>query len=136
VVAPRGDRADGNTLNKPIPTATTTTTMGGTTFGGANEVAAGAMSCALMSNQQAYCWGIDPYGQTGTGGGTYVPQPVLDEHGQPVQSVQRLVAQYTRACAFLNDGELRCWGRNSEGQLGDGTFLNHGLATAMRPSCP
>jgi alpha-tubulin suppressor-like RCC1 family protein len=131
-----GDRASGNALNKSIPTATTTTSMGGTTFGGADEVAAGAMSCAEMSNHQAYCWGIDPYGQTGTGGGTYVPQPVLDTRGQPLQSVQRIVAQYTRACTFLGDGELLCWGRNSEGELGDGTFLNHGLATSMRPSCP
>jgi alpha-tubulin suppressor-like RCC1 family protein len=131
-----GDRADGNTLNKTIPTPALTTSMGGSAFGGADEVAAGAMSCAVMSNRQAYCWGIDPYGQTGTGGGTYVPQPVLDASGQALQSVQRLVAQYTRACAFLGDGSLRCWGRNSEGELGDGTFLNHGLATPMKLSCP
>jgi alpha-tubulin suppressor-like RCC1 family protein len=129
-----GDKSDSG-LDKvaPVPVLTA---IGGVPFGGAASVADGAVSCAVMANKDAYCWGVNLYGQTGTGPGTYVPMPVLRTNGQPLHDVERLVAQFTRACAFLSDGNLVCWGRNSEGQLGDGTFSNYGAATPVKLSCP
>ncbi len=36
----------------------------------------------------------------------------------------QLAAGYGFACARLNDGTVRCWGANTEGQLGNGTTKN------------
>jgi alpha-tubulin suppressor-like RCC1 family protein len=130
-----GNRTDGNSLDQPIP-AQVLTELGGTAFSGVASVAAGASTCALMQNKDLYCWGVDLYGQTGTGAGTYVPLPVLKADGTPLRNVARVIAQYTRTCAFTTNGALYCWGRNSEGQLGNGTFKNIGVATPMMLSCP
>jgi len=35
------------------------------------------------------------------------------------------------ACAVLNNGHVACWGDNSSGQLGDGTFTKHNTATEV-----
>lgn len=108
----------------------------GTTFPGVSSFALAAMSCTVTTDQRGFCWGDNLYGQTGTGTGSSVPMPVLGIDGKPLTSLQRIVAGYTRACAFTADGRMHCWGRNHLGQLGDGTFINRGLATPAKPSCP
>jgi alpha-tubulin suppressor-like RCC1 family protein len=130
-----GDRDAGDTLDRTSP-GPVLTSLGGTPFDGVASAAAGAVTCAVTTAKDAYCWGINLYGQTGTSTGSYVPAPVLDTNGNPLHNVDRVVAQFTRSCAFLADGQLVCWGRNSEGQLGDGTFINRGLATPVKLSCP
>jgi len=95
------------------------------------------MSLAITSNGDAYGWGYNHYGQTGTAAGGPVPSRILDATGQPLTLVSRLIGRFNRGCAFRSTGELLCWGRNTEGQLGDETFANHGLATpGAGPSCP
>ncbi len=37
----------------------------------------------------------------------------------------------THACAVLNNGKVACWGSNSEGQLGDGTYTQHTSAIVV-----
>jgi alpha-tubulin suppressor-like RCC1 family protein len=130
-----GDRDPHEALDQPIP-ALVVTELGGAPFGGVASVAAGASSCALMANKDLYCWGVNLYGQTGTGPGTYVPMPVLKADGTPLHGVTRVIARYNRTCAFTTSGALYCWGRNSEGQLGLGTFKNVGFATPIKMSCP
>jgi alpha-tubulin suppressor-like RCC1 family protein len=130
-----GDRDAGSALDQPTP-APVVTAVGGAAFAGAMSVAAGASSCAILANKDLYCWGVNNYGQTGTGPGTYVPMPVLKADGTPLKNVARVVAQFNRTCAFTTDGGLYCFGRNSEGELGDGTFKNVGLATPVKLSCP
>jgi len=57
----------------------------------------------------------------------------------PCQNVVRLGVGGSHACAILDDGTLKCWGRNGEGQCGDGTLTHRstpvqvaGLAGVVR----
>jgi alpha-tubulin suppressor-like RCC1 family protein len=38
-----------------------------------------------------------------------------------LQGVTAVAAGWEHSCAVLNDGTVRCWGANDQGQLGDGT---------------
>jgi alpha-tubulin suppressor-like RCC1 family protein len=111
---------------------------GGSPFTGAAKVFAGGESCAIMQDTSVYCWGDSRYGQTGTGQGATVPARVSFE-GKPLDQVDRMVAHWSHACAHRmtggQGGEWLCWGRNSQGELGDGTFVNRGFPTRMKGSC-
>jgi len=130
-----GNRDIGDTADRLTPTPVLTE-FGGQSFANVAQVAAGAMSCLVTTAGDPYCWGVNLYGQTGTGTGSYVPAPVLGRDGLPVQHVARLAVGFHRACAFKTSGDLVCWGRNSEGQLGDGEFINRGLAEPVGVTCP
>lgn len=110
------------------------TTRGGPPFANAAQVFAGGLSCALV-DKAAYCWGDNLYGQIGTGAGTSTPAPVLTTDGKPLTGVERIDAYGPHACAFRDDGEILCWGRGIDGEFGDGTFNNRGLATPLGFSC-
>ncbi len=93
--------------------------------------------CALASDATVLCWGYNSDGQLGNGtqfGGSG-PQPAL----VPGQSGAKAVASGKFfSCAIKADRGVACWGRNSEGQLGDGTTERrlsptsvHGINDAM-----
>ena len=42
----------------------------------------------------------------------------------PLTGVTKIDAGSYHTCAVLNTGEVRCWGRNQEGQLGNGTMTD------------
>jgi alpha-tubulin suppressor-like RCC1 family protein len=111
------------------------TTRGGPPLTGAVEVAAGGLSCARMQDASVMCWGDNHYGQTGTGQGEVVPARVRAADGTPLTGVAHLVAAYAHVCARAIGGELLCWGRNSHGELGDGTFANRGFPQPIRDTC-
>jgi len=129
-----GDRDAGDSISRLIPD-TVLDKLGGAPFADVAQVSAAAVSCLVTTNGDPYCWGVDLYGQTGTGVGTYVPQPVLGVDGKPLHDVARIVAGFNRVCAVKTNGNVLCWGRNSEGQLGDGEFVNRGLATPVGLTC-
>ena len=60
---------------------------------------------------------------------------MLTPDGQPLTDVERLVVRKTHACAFRSTGELLCWGRNTEAELGDGTMTNVQLPIAPVLTC-
>ncbi len=85
-----------------------------------------AFSCVLRepaSGNELRCWGYNNYGQLGTGDKV--------DSDVPVRSVQSLGdlsyvdAGFAHACVIPKSSPLapqvRCWGRNNRGQLGDAT---------------
>jgi len=89
--------------------------------GNSGPVAAGALhSCAVTPDGGAKCWGNNQYGQLGNGSTTGSMTPV-DVSGL-ASGVDSIANGQTFTCALTMAGAARCWGRNNEGQLGDGTF--------------
>lgn len=95
------------------------------TVGPPNVVAATAgdnFTCALDADGAVWCWGANLDGQLGDGTTTPRSQPAMVV-GLPGQ-VTAVSAGALFNCAVIHDGTVACWGRNSRGQIGDGTLIN------------
>jgi hypothetical protein len=90
-------------------------------------------TCALLDTQQIKCWGGNYFGQLGYGDltdrgdganemGGLLPTVSLGT-GRTVQAVS---AGLIHTCALLDTGQVKCWGGNSIGQLGQGTDIDRG----------
>jgi alpha-tubulin suppressor-like RCC1 family protein len=102
---------------------------------GTARVATGSWQTCIFTNWEAahpfYCWGDDWMGQLGIGSGTGIqklPQPVADISGLGGGGGSGLEAQIVaggaHTCSLTTGGGLKCWGSNSNGQLGDGTTID------------
>jgi cysteine-rich repeat protein len=88
-------------------------------------------NCALLLDGNVVCWGYNVFGQLGLG-------DTLDRGDEPGEmgaslptvdlgSGKTAVAVFAgndNTCALLNDGNVKCWGRNWSGALGLGD-MNH-----------
>jgi hypothetical protein len=100
----------------------------------ATELTAGeSHSCARLDDGTVKCWGLNGAGQLGVGD----PLSRGDGPGEMGASLPAVTFgpgrtalqvttgdQYT--CARLDDGTVKCWGRNVEGQLGLGDNQDRG----------
>jgi alpha-tubulin suppressor-like RCC1 family protein len=111
-------------------------TDGGSPLTGATSMVAAGLSCVVMASKQAQCWGTNPHGQLGTGVGVYNPTTVVRASGAPLAGITRMLANHATACAFLDTGALMCWGRNDEGELGDGTLVSKNFPEPVKVTCP
>ncbi|MEX8504004.1 RCC1 domain-containing protein [Leptothrix ochracea] len=85
--------------------------------------AGGATNCRIDGGTGALaCWGANDLGQIGHGsislGGIATPTRV--DFG-PSLRVLQVALGVSHACALLSDHSVRCWGDNSQGQLGQDT---------------
>ena len=78
---------------------------------------------ALTHDGHVLSWGANEYGQLGVGSQTdkYTPTTVILDDETPLSNVQAIAAGDEHSMAILSDGHVMTWGKNSEGQLGDGT---------------
>lgn len=97
-------------------------------------------TCALLNDASIKCWGSNYYGQLGLG---YCPGLARNrgdgpnEMGNNLPAVDlgdgktavQIVANYNHTCAILNDGSVKCWGHNNQGQLGLGDRESRGDET-------
>jgi alpha-tubulin suppressor-like RCC1 family protein len=103
---------DGSTSNRPYPYPVT-----GLTNGVAGATAGLAHSCALTTVGGLLCWGANGSGQLGDGSTTTRLVPV-DVSGI-LTGALAISAGDSHTCAVTAGGAVKCWGSNSNGQLGD-----------------
>ena len=93
---------------------------------GAKRLAVGrAETCAVLGDGSVRCWGGMPALLRPTGkpaapiAWSAVPAPV-----EGLSGVVAVALGALHACALRNDGTVACWGENTKGQIGDGTFTS------------
>ncbi|MEE2811940.1 MAG: hypothetical protein VX320_01855, partial [Candidatus Thermoplasmatota archaeon] len=77
-------------------------------------------TCAVLDNGELYCWGLNADGQLGDGTTSYKFSPTQANLPSGRTAVLVTVGS-SHTCILLDDSTLRCWGSNSDGQLGDGS---------------
>ena len=92
--------------------------------------------CAVLSNGEARCWGRNNLGQLGIGvedDDIHGVVPVKSPSGTGrLTGVRTIVGGDYHSCALLTNGQVRCWGYNEYGQLGDDTDDRRSLPVAVR----
>ena len=93
----------------------------GLTSGVAAISVGGIHACTLMQDGSERCWGSNSNGQIGIGStDAVITTPhTITALGNDVTAISTGQAHN---CAMLSDGSIKCWGRNPDGQLGNGTF--------------
>ncbi|MDZ4675638.1 MAG: hypothetical protein SGI84_14405 [Gemmatimonadota bacterium] len=128
----RGELGDGSTTDRLVPTLI----AGGAPF--VRVASGGEHTCALAATGAAWCWGDNTYGQLGDGSNASSSLPVLVAGGMIFESIS---AGMHHTCGVVGGpppsggvapagGGLSCWGRNSSGQLGNGSQISVNQPTA------
>lgn len=93
-------------------------------------VAVGQSHTCGIRGDDVYCWGANGHSQSGIVGQDPIHEPTqLVGHSGVVE----VGVDTFHSCARTQDGGLSCWGRNIEGQLGDGTLEAEPLGTTAVP---
>jgi alpha-tubulin suppressor-like RCC1 family protein len=101
-------------------------------------------TCAILDNASVKCWGGNEYGQLGQGNTNNIGDaanemgdnlPVVDlGTGRTATAIH---SAYRHNCVFLDNSDIKCWGYNNYGQLGQGNTNNIGdVANEMGDNLP
>ncbi len=109
-------------------------------------------ACARLTDGRVACWGRNQFSELGDGSkdlerpepsfviGFGRPSPAqrtkegdapARSNGALVTTAQDVSAGGSTTCARMTDGTPRCWGKNADGQLGDGTRDNRSRPVAI-----
>lgn len=79
----------------------------------------GNTTCAINSLGVLFCWGEDTSGQSGQGMMAQSATPLKIDSGIKYSFVDAGI--FYHSCGITDQGTLKCWGNNGNGQIGDRT---------------
>ena len=119
-----GQLGDGTTVQRTTPVDVVGLTSG------VVQVSAGGLSTCARTNVGAMkCWGDNEDGQLGDGTTVQESAPVGVTGLQ--SSVQWVTVGGLHACAVTSVGGAMCWGRNTSGEVGNGSATDQLLPVAV-----
>jgi alpha-tubulin suppressor-like RCC1 family protein len=99
---------------------------------GATAVSAGAFyTCAAVGGGEVQCWGSNSNGQLGNGTSGFANNSDVPVTVTGISDATAIAAGSFHACAIVAGGSVRCWGRNVNGQLGDGTTTSSSVPVTV-----
>jgi alpha-tubulin suppressor-like RCC1 family protein len=108
------------------PSATPVAVAGGLSF---SSLTAAYHTCGLAVSGAAYCWGRNDRGHLGDGSTTTRLVPTGVAGGLTFESLT--AGSYEHTCGLAQNGDAYCWGRNGQGELGDGSRLDSHVPTRV-----
>ncbi|MBM4396336.1 MAG: fibronectin type III domain-containing protein, partial [Deltaproteobacteria bacterium] len=129
-----GQLGNGTTTDSDIPV--TVKASASSYFDGALKVGAGRYhSCAATSTGKAWCWGYNNYGQLGGHtGNASEPYPVTVKVRNilgwydDIAYILDVTLGQNHSCLRRGTGSVYCFGRNSQGQIGNDTTTDYDYA--------
>ncbi len=116
-----GKNADGQLGDNSTTQRLTPVDVSGLTSGVAAIAPGGQHTCALTSVGGAKCWGYGGFGQLGDG--TATPRLTAVDVIGLTSGVAAIATANRHTCALTSAGGVKCWGDNSDGQLGDNSTM-------------
>jgi alpha-tubulin suppressor-like RCC1 family protein len=127
-----GQLGDNTTTAKSAPTALTST--GGWNTATWKAVSSGEhFTCAIRTDDTMRCWGQNGDGQLGRNNttGVLLPSALTATGGWDTATWKSVDAGQWHVCAVRSDDTIRCWGNNSDGQIGDNSTTDRLVPTAI-----
>ena len=91
-------------------------------------------SCAIMSDDSAYCWGNGQYGALGTNSTTSstTPVPVYTQDVLNGKTIKQITTGYYHTCVITSDNKDYCWVSGAVGRLGNGGIIQRNAPYPVR----
>ena len=93
-------------------------------------------SCAIASDDKAYCWGYNSEGNLGNNStaNSKVPVAVNTSGVLAGKTIKQISAGSSHTCAIASDDKAYCWGLGSAGRLGNNSTADSSIPVAVDTS--